>query len=218
MKNRSLLDREKKSKYDLLIKASNKNASVFSTVPCHITIRDVNDNRPEFLQREYKFYIAEKDSNLVDSLMIASSSGSKNVDEISRFTSAGMTHVGSVRAFDRDASSDLFYYLDLTSEAYIELNTAPIKPPNARELYSINNNSSLSSASRQQHFGELSAVYDLDDLEFSDSTIYEVTAIRQNVDLGNNDADGFNEYVFNFTDEDSIVGKHKKVQQLEEVS
>lgn len=192
VKNRRLLDREKKSRYELVVKASNKNASVWSTVPCHITIRDVNDHRPEFLDVEYKFYVPEKNTNTVDSLLVVNN-GKKQAPSRSL-----MHYVGNVRAIDRDASpSELVYYLDpASSEAFLELNTNGA----VDVAYSFDNVSSTLPSPVD---------VDLDNFEFADNTVYEVVAIRQNADLGaeHDHAD----QVFNFTSKDSPVGKKKKV-------
>lgn len=239
MKNPRLLDREKKSRYELIIKASNKNPSIYSTVPCHISIRDVNDNRPEFLQSEYRFYVAEKDSNLVVSNIIlddASTRSPYSIIEGSRRRLGGgsnrygsskrafaMTYVGSVRAIDRDATSELVYYLD-NSQSYIELNTA---------ASGINPSSPIDTTS-EIYLGEESTaasgldnnVYDFSvDAEFSDSSIYEVTAIKGSISEQQNssafstwsstndeqDNQNQNEFAFNYTNLKDSIGRKTKV-------
>jgi hypothetical protein len=180
VKNRSLLDREKRSKYEFVVKAMNKNSSVHATVICHITILDVNDNRPEFLQSEYKFYAPEKDSNVVDSLLIVD-----NSMKSSSFHSnpLPMNYVGNVRAIDRDYNTELFYYIDSGNEnykAYFELNTANLENPmleNRDDFYPSASDSSGEMVQIDDPAAD-SNVYDLDDLVFSDNTVYEVTAIR----------------------------------------
>lgn len=158
----------------------------------------MNDNRPEFLQPEYKFYVSEKDSNRVESLLIMSE---QDEDENTRLKSGlNLHYVGSVRAIDRDSHSDLVYYIvDASNEnykAYFEINTATDRIDDDRH------DSPLSS--------KVEPVYDLEDFEFSESSIYEVTAIKHLPSLQQSSSQVFNEdeepgennveYVFNYTD------------------
>ena len=126
-----LLDREVKSKYEFVVTASNLNSSVHSNVLVQININDLNDNRPEFLQKAYTFFVIEKDSNLVSSLISnsdnfggtrgrqtrpKSSISRKNMPQKLTFnlnTRGPLTYVGNVKALDRDANlnSNLIYYL-----------------------------------------------------------------------------------------------------------
>lgn len=209
VRNRRLLDREKKSKYELEIRASNKNASIYSTVSCFIVIRDLNDNRPEFHKREYKFFVPEKDFNMVNALFISSNNENEDKNEdgewergkesTSPMLSRGAKPIGTVRAIDRDSYSDLFYYLDSSSDdykAYFELNTANLgdKMSDGDETGDLNSvfgqtSSSLSSQEIRGASDELMSadassnddfkIYDLaDDTKFSESTVYEVVAIK----------------------------------------
>lgn len=53
------LDFEKKSKYELQIRATDPISGSFSEVPLYIQVLDINDNRPEFPQDNYNLSISE---------------------------------------------------------------------------------------------------------------------------------------------------------------
>lgn len=240
MRDRRLLDREKKSKYELEIRASNKNASIFSTVPCYILVRDVNDNRPEFLQREYKFLVAEKDSNILNALIIgnlgSSSSGGGGSSMYRSSSSPTISRpIGSVRAIDRDTNSELFYYLDSSSNAdynaYFELNTD--------NVINVDNNNNIMEKTNTRFNDELSSssssradidfkIYDLDDISskvFADGAIYEVVAIKHHDggEMTTNFSEtssksgvaGTTEYVFSYANDQHARKEipHKKVNK-----
>jgi hypothetical protein len=124
------LDRELKGRYDFVVTANNLNSSVHSNVHVQVNLNDLNDNRPEFLQKAYTFFVIEKDSNLVSSLISSSSAGNsnsnnklnrqqshkKNYPQKLMFnvnTRGPMSFVGNVKALDRDVNtnSDLVYFL-----------------------------------------------------------------------------------------------------------
>ena len=139
VKNRKLIDRETKSRYEFLVRASNSkelkdhsnpHETNSSTAYVHINIRDLNDNKPEFLQKKYTFYVSEQDSNLVDSYHIFDNKDSSNEPGMNKFK----TLVGNVVAFDNDIGSnaDLEYYIldnEPDFKSYFELNTDNVENP-----------------------------------------------------------------------------------------
>ena len=117
-KNMSLFDREIKSVYKFNVKAINRLSSnqLENTVPVEVHIRDLNDNPPEFTKNEYSFFLPEKDSYLVNTLM----SGSRLNELI---------YVGQVLAQDKDSglNADIKFHLNPNSDQfrnYFEINTA----------------------------------------------------------------------------------------------
>lgn len=73
VRNHSLykFDREVKSLYNFRFSAINKLATPEqkTSVLVEVVLKDLNDNRPEFSLSEYTFFIPEKDSNVVNSLL-----------------------------------------------------------------------------------------------------------------------------------------------------
>lgn len=169
--NRTLLDREYVNKYELVVTAlDSANSLLNSSIPVYITLIDVNDNRPEFVQAEYTFYAAEKDTNLVDSLLVFDGRLADDAGFVAHRST--MNHIGSVRAIDRDLGSnaELLYYInaaDDNDKAYFELNnnvvdvTGEYLQPDYAEI--------------SQQSNEETNVYDSYDNEFSDNIVYEVT-------------------------------------------
>lgn len=216
VKNRRLLDRERRSKYEFLIKATNKNSSIYSTVPCFVTIRDVNDSPPEFLHQEYKFYVAERDSNMVNALFIVDDFSKPAVSR----SRPNMIYIGTVKATDRDAHSELFYFIDPGNEkykAYFELNTDSLENGNRNDFVDFVD-------SKENDVGaaniDESNVYDIEDVEFSDNTVYEVSAIKLRPSQTDLAQSNLTEYVFNYkddsknTNENFIIGAKRKVMGL----
>jgi hypothetical protein len=130
------------SKYHLLIKAFNKNATrnqhVFSEALVELDfnndrstsvkmINNINNNKnPIFLKKKYTFYVTEHDANLVNSDLITSPNHKINIsnDEIQL--------IGNVNVIDTycDSSSKLFKYYVIDNERnYLELNIDNHKNP-----------------------------------------------------------------------------------------
>ncbi|CAF0897028.1 unnamed protein product [Brachionus calyciflorus] len=116
VKNRSLIDRETRSKYEFTVYAKNKDSKFCSKTSVQVLVNDLNDNPPQFKQAEYNFFITEKDSNLVRSYVRPNS-------EKSSFTNK--VYIGSVKAFDKDIiDTEIVYYLNPSDrKSYYELNT-----------------------------------------------------------------------------------------------
>lgn len=114
------LDREVQSRYEFMVTAQNINSSVHSNVLVQINLNDLNDNRPEFLQSAYTFFVIEKDSNLVRSYINSHPSGSGERSSHRKSSRKSMMHskqpqptlVGTVKALDRDLNAypGLLYY------------------------------------------------------------------------------------------------------------
>lgn len=178
VKNRTSLDRETKSKFEFQIKAKNKNSSVSSSVMAQVNIKDLNDNQPEFLQKEYTFMIAEKDSNLVRSLLILDSSKNANF-----FEGKHSNFVGIVRAFDKDESQELVYYLSpKNSNSYFELNTKNSENPYLKFKNNLILNLTQTESEETLTQIEEADVYDalIEDVDNSayESISYQVTTIK----------------------------------------
>lgn len=89
------LDREIKASYKFYLTAINKLSEMplKSSVIVEIILKDLNDNQPEFSLNKYHFFIPEKDSNLVNSLVLGSESQKKTKI---------LYYVGKVKALDKD--------------------------------------------------------------------------------------------------------------------
>ena len=98
VKNDSLdrLDREIKTSYKFYLTAVNIRSEIplKSSILIEIILKDLNDNQPEFSLNRYNFFIPEKDSNLVNSLVLRSESqkGRRKI----------LYSVGKVKALDKD--------------------------------------------------------------------------------------------------------------------
>ncbi len=102
-------DREVKSLYNFRFSAINKLAAreQKSSVLVEVVLKDLNDNRPEFSLSEYTFFIPERDSNVVTSLLYPTgTSGGKRGRPVRRI------QVGRVIAIDKDSgiNSQLRYF------------------------------------------------------------------------------------------------------------
>lgn len=126
VKDRSLLDREKRSKYDFVVRANNQNSTRYAQTLVQIVINDLNDNPPQFKRKDYRFYITEKYSNLVTSMVLLDSKAHENLDK---------TFVGNVKAFDKDSlNSEIFYFVDNNDmNSIIQVNTKNPSNPFLRE-------------------------------------------------------------------------------------
>jgi hypothetical protein len=125
--NRTLLDREQKSKHTFFLYATNNESinKLNSSVQIEIILNDLNDNRPQFPVKEFSFYIPETDSSLINSLLISTDSYNNNKNN--KKTSNNqmyMNYIGQVMATDRDVNqnADLKYYLKQKDNNLFEIN------------------------------------------------------------------------------------------------
>lgn len=126
--NRTLLDREQKSKHTFFLYATNNESinKLNSSVQIEIILNDLNDNRPQFPVKEFSFYIPETDSSLINSLLISTDSYNNN-NKNNKKTSNNqmyMNYIGQVMATDRDVNqnADLKYYLKQKDNNLFEIN------------------------------------------------------------------------------------------------
>jgi hypothetical protein len=174
VRNKKMIDREIRNKYEFLITASNEpddsvaEINLESSAILQINILDLNDNAPEFLQKNFIFYVSEEDSNVVNSFIL----DGNNVDSKSSQYSYNIL-VGHIGAFDKDTgiNSELKYFtqkndqLEAKYKSYFELNTENLDNPllNDKNVFYMSNT-------------------DLNELqngnEDSISVEYKVTAIR----------------------------------------
>jgi hypothetical protein len=121
--NRTLLDREQKSKHTFFLYATNNESinKLNSSVQIEIILNDLNDNRPQFPVKEYSFYIPETDSNLINSLLISTDSNNNKKTSNNQMY---MNYIGQVIATDRDVNqnADLKYYLKQKDNNLFEIN------------------------------------------------------------------------------------------------
>lgn len=171
VKDRSLLDRETRSRYDFFVRATNQNSTVYAQTSVQVIINDLNDNPPQFKKKDYKFYITEKYSNLVTSLVISDSNEFLNLDK---------TLIGNVKAFDQDSlNSEILYFVDNADpENMIQLNTKNPSNPLLRSNNLIIFDNELSI--EEKIFSHNTDIYDslVDNLMLNESIFYHVTAIK----------------------------------------
>ncbi|RNA44963.1 protocadherin Fat 4 [Brachionus plicatilis] len=171
VKDRSLLDRETRSKYDFVVRASNQNATRFSQTSVQIVINDLNDNPPQFKKKNYTFYITEKYSNLVTSLVISDANNQHNLDK---------TFVGNIKAFDKDSlNAGILYFVDkMDQDTVLQLNTKNPTNPLLRDNHLLVIDENV--FTEQKIFPENAHSYDslIDNLPGNESIFYHVTAIK----------------------------------------
>ena len=178
VRNKKMVDREIRNKYEFLITASNEEDDTASEIQLkssailQINILDSNDNAPEFLQKSFTFYVSEEDSNIVNSFIL--DGRSIDVDSKSPQYSYNIL-VGHIGAFDKDfgLNAELKYFtqrndqLEVKFKSYFELNTENLDNP----LLNDKDNIYLSSS-------DLSELQSVNFKEDSLNVEYKVTAIR----------------------------------------
>ena len=143
VRNKKLLDRETKSKYEFLVSASNNDSDAVkpeaSTI-LHVNLVDVNDNVPEFMQSNFIFYVSEEDANLVNSYILDG-----DTDETKHRQHNYNILAGHIGAFDKDTGSnaELKYFtmrndqLDTKFKSYFELNTDNLDNPLLNDMNNV---------------------------------------------------------------------------------
>lgn len=178
VRNKKMIDREIRKKYEFLITASNdaddttSEIQLESSTILQINILDLNDNAPEFLQKNFIFYVSEEDSNIVNSFIV----DGKSIDADSKSPQYSYNIlVGHIGAFDKDSglNAELRYYtlrneqLEDKFKSYFELNIENLD----NHLLNDQDNIYLSNS-------DLSELQSANIKEDSLNVEYKVTAIR----------------------------------------
>ncbi len=154
VRNRTILDRETKNKYNFLLHAINNQSEtkLSTSVRVEVILNDLNDNRPQFALSEYFFFVPETDNSLINSLMVSSPELRKSASRIN-VSQKNLKHlVGQVFATDRDLNqnADLKYFIKPNDNSnmfelnmnnldnpYLKINAFPIKHRHIKNIEEI---------------------------------------------------------------------------------